>query len=107
MMSKRVVILTMSNGAHVIGELEPPVCDIAKFRRPCILVFQSASNVQIVEVLRPSAGMPGIFAGEFVEVNMRQVQWTATPAEELATAWRKLISGLILPIAHPGPAVNQ
>src|SRR4029077_1744660 len=101
-MTKKICIITMIGGTDIIGELEAGDGDTAALWRPCLLRFNPPNNMQLVELLR---GSP-FFTGEYLELNMRAVQWVGQPAKEVAAAYRNIKSGLVLPLAQPA-ARNQ
>jgi hypothetical protein len=101
-MSKKICIVTMVNGNDIIGELDTIgkdcVSDFAALWRPCIVRFtpptpQSPASIQLHELLR---GSP-FLAGEYVELNLRAVQWIGKAPKELAAAYLRVRSGLIVP----------
>jgi hypothetical protein len=107
-MAKRICVVTLSNGTDVIGELDTGHGEEwATLWRPCVMRFQPASNaqpnVQIIDLLR--GGSP-FLTGDHVDLNMRNVLWLGKPTKEIAAAYIRIKSGVIIPTGEP-MGINQ
>jgi hypothetical protein len=102
-MTKRLCIVTISNGTDVIGELETVAGDDwATLWRPCVVRLQGPNQLQLVDLLRGP-----FMSGEHIELNMRQVAWIGKPPKDLAAAYTRMKSGVILPMMGETVGVNQ
>jgi hypothetical protein len=102
-MTKKLCLVTLSNGTDVIGELESIAEDEwATLWRPCVVRLQGANQIQLVDLLRGP-----FMTGEHIDLNMRQVAWIGKPPKELMAAYLRIKSGVILPMMGEPVGVNQ
>jgi hypothetical protein len=102
-MTKKLCLVTLSNGTDVIGLLETVAGDDwATLWRPCVVRLQGSNQVQLVDLLRGP-----FMSGEHIELNMRQVAWIGIPPKELAAAYNRIKSGVILPMMGEPVGMNQ
>ena len=101
-MTKKLCLITLIGGTDIIGELEHMGTDEwTTLWRPCVVQFTAPNNVQIRELLRNTP----FLTGEYVELNMRAVQWIGQPEKALAAAYHRIKSGVIIPSEAVG--MNQ
>lgn len=94
MTSKRLCLITLIGGTDIIGDLEYPIdSDTATLWRPCRVQFHPPNNIELLELLRNSPFM----TGEHLELHLRAVQWIGQPAKELAAAYMRIKTGVIIP----------
>lgn len=93
METKRLCILSMSNGSEVMGDLvatdEP---DWARLERPCVLQMQAPNNLVLRDMLRGNQAL----SGDSVMVNLRAVMWIVEPSRELLSAYQAQRAGLLV-----------
>jgi hypothetical protein len=102
-MTKKLCLVTLSNGTDVIGELDTGHGEEwATLWRPCVVRLQGPNQLQLVDLLRGP-----FMSGEHIDLNMRQVTWIGKPPKELTAAYIRIKSGVIMPNVDFPVGANQ
>lgn len=104
-MTKRLCVIAMIGGIDLIGELDVDMGgDVARLYRPSRVRMPNPNQVQLIDMLRNSPCLTGIF----IELNMLSVLWIAEPNHTLSSAYQAARSGLMPAGSTVMPAaVNQ